>query len=113
MKENDVMIPNLTAEVNSPEPVSKTVELEVTVTLTEKYGRAYICYRVDPNMPVGNQDCVQLREGNKWINNWPVKAHYAEIDTGHVWGSGLNASYWGWDNTKEAWVRVVVTDSTK
>lgn len=106
-------------DVNCPEAVSATAELTVTVTLFERYGRAFIAWSIDRKFPIGARpqdnfiDVVQLREGATFIANFHVNSHTGEVDTGRGWGSGLNAAYIGWDSVEKNWVIVCKTPDTK
>ncbi len=95
-------------------PVCNTASYPFTVCIFEQFGRAFISWALAPNYAIGTNDVVQLREGATWVNNWPVTGPNGTVDTGHVWGSGLNASYWSWNfHGVAGWRQLVVTPNTK
>lgn len=85
--------------LSQPSPVTATVNFPLTITLFEQFGRAYISWSWDnPRYARGEKDLVQLREGNVFKGNFPTTAGIkGTVDTGHAWGSGLNAAYWAWN----------------
>ena len=99
--------------LESVAPQAATATYALTVSLFEKYGRAFISWQLDPNWAIGPDDCVQLREGSAG-NNWKVTTTSGEVDTGHVWGSSLNASYWSkcYYGSSAGWRQLVVTPNT-
>lgn len=94
-------------------PQAATATYPITISIFEQFGRAFISWQLDPNCAIGAQDVVQLRENDKWINNWFVKTTSGEVDTGRTFGSNLNASYWSWSyGTASGWRQLVVTPNT-
>ena len=85
-----------------------------TVEIYEKFGRVFIGWKVDLNYPIGHEDTVQLREGTTIKYNRKTTGHQGDFDTGHTWGSGMNASYWGLDDraSSNPWRQLVVTEDT-
>jgi hypothetical protein len=78
-------------------PQTATATYPITISIYENFGRAVISWQLDPNYAIGNEDVLQLREGAKlWTNSPKIQATSGQWDTGHDWGSGLNASYWAW-----------------
>lgn len=85
----------------------------ITVSIFEQFGRAFIGWSLDPNYAIGDQDVVQLREGSTWNANFAVTGPSGHADTGHVFGSGLNASYWSWNyKGSPGWRQLVITPNT-
>jgi hypothetical protein len=83
------------------------------IFIHENFGRAFIGWMLHPNYAIGEDDRVQLREGSTFIGNFPVKTIVGAVDTGHVWGSGLNASYWAWNyGSSPGWRRLCLTGNT-
>jgi hypothetical protein len=108
----DLNAGSVEAALLQQQPVSATRTYPITVGLHELFGNAQLTWSLDPNYAIGDQDVVQLREGFKFIKNWPVTGHSGTVDTGHVWGSGLNASYWAWDYASKSWKQLVVSPNT-
>jgi hypothetical protein len=107
----------LTAEavknaLSSRPPQSATRLYPFTITVSEKFGRAFISWQLDPNYAMGPGDVVQLREGERMIGNWRAMGLSGEVDTGRNWGSGLNASYWSRNYLAGDWRQLVVTQNT-
>jgi hypothetical protein len=99
--------------LDQPQPVSATATYHFTVTLYEQFGRAFISWSVEPNYAIGQNDVVQLREGGAFYANWPVTGPSGAVDTGHVWGSGLNGSWWSWNYPgATGWRQLVVTPNS-
>jgi hypothetical protein len=91
-------------------PQAATATYAFTVSIFERFGRAFISWQLDPNCAIGAQDVMQLRENDKFVANWDVKATSGEVDTGRTYGSYLNASYWSWSyGTTAGWRQLVVT----
>lgn len=99
--------------LESVAPQASTATYAFTVSVFERFGRAFISWQLDPNWAIGAQDVVQLREDNQVIANWDVKASSGEVDTGRTFGSSLNASYWSWNYGAGAgWRQLVATPNT-
>lgn len=107
---------NAVQAVLEPEgnPQTATATYPITISIYESFGRAVISWQLDPNYAIGNLDVVQLREGTQlWDNSPKIQTTSGQWDTGHDWGSGLNASYWSWNYGSEAGYRkLVVTPNT-
>ncbi|HET6842114.1 MAG TPA: hypothetical protein VFK06_10560 [Candidatus Angelobacter sp.] len=100
-------------ETLNQQPVSKTETYPITVTMYEQFGRAFIQWSLHPNYAIGAQDVVQLREGSTWVKNFDVTGTTGQVDTGHAWGSGLNASYWSWNyRGNVGWRQLVLTPNS-
>jgi|GEM_PF-2296355 len=105
----------LTAEAmqNALDRREATRNYAFTVTIFERFGRTFIGWQLDSNYAVGSGSVVQLREGDRLIHNWPVTGTSGEVDTGHDWGTGLNASYWARNfSVAGDWRQLVVTPNT-
>lgn len=98
--------------LESGEPRSAERSYSFKVSISERFGRAQISWSLDPNYAIGEKDCVQLREDNRWIKNWDVESPSGTVDTGRDWGTGLNASYWAWDYSINDWRQLVHTANT-
>ena len=98
------------AVLTAGSPQAATVTYPITVYIFERFGRAVINWQLDPSYAIGAQDVVQLREDDKFIANWNVKTTSGEVDTGHTFGTYLNASYWSWSyGTTSGYRQLVVT----
>jgi hypothetical protein len=60
---------------------------------------------------MGPEDILQLRDGSRFLKNMRPSSLTGTWDTGHVYGSGLNASYWAWNYVagSAGWRQLVVT----
>jgi len=98
----------------SASPQTATRDYPITVTIFERFGRAFIAWSLHPNYAIGPEDVIQLREGNTFKGNQRVSGTSGEWDTGHGSGSGLNASYWAWNYVtgSAGWREMVVTKNT-
>ena len=95
-------------------PQATTATYPITISIFENFGRAFISWQLDPNYAIGNLDVVQLREGDKLIDNSPqIQTTSGQWDTGHDWGTGLNASYWSWNyGSADGYRKLAVTPNT-
>ena len=100
--------------LSHPPQQSVRKDYPFTLIIFERFGRAFINWQLDPNYAIGPEDTVQLREGGKFMTNLRVNGTSGQWDTGHDYGSGLNASYWAWNYVtgSAGWRQLVVTPDT-
>src|SRR5262249_2561093 len=93
-QESDVVA--VERESNESSPVGAKEDYSITITLYQKFGRAFISWRwSNPqghHYARGEKDLVQLTEGGKWVGNFPTAGGSVsgEVDTLHGWGSKLS-----------------------
>ncbi len=84
------------------------------IRIFEHAGTAHIAWSLDHNYAMGPEDVLQLRDGSRFLKNMRPSSLTGDWDTGHPYGSGLNASYWAWNYVGGSadWRQLVVTPNT-
>jgi hypothetical protein len=99
-------------DATAPTNQSATKDYPITVTIFEQFGRAFIGWSLDPNYAIGQNDTVYLFEGTNYSKSFSVKVPAGNFDTGHGWGSGLNAQYWAFSYATSSYKILVRTPNT-